>query len=77
MDGTRAASTLSGMRAVLATIRYWLPIVAGLLCLVATAWVGPIAGWLLIILAFGLILDGGTAMFEKAGRTGGISDHRQ
>jgi hypothetical protein len=65
------------MRSVLATARFWGPLVAGFMCLVATAWVGPIVAWLLFIAAFGLILDGATAMFERAGSTGGLTNHRQ
>ena len=65
------------MRAVTGTWRYWGPLVAGLLCLVAVGFVGPVAGWLLIFAAFGLILDGGTAMLARAARTGGLPDHRQ
>ena len=65
------------MRAVLATWRYWLPLAAGAGCLIAAAWVGAIAAWLLLITAFGLLLDGSTAMFERAGRNGNLSQHRQ
>ena len=65
------------MRAVLRTVRYWLPLVASLVCLIVLPWVGPIAAWLLIILAFGLFLDAATAMFAKAGGTGSLHDHRQ
>jgi hypothetical protein len=65
------------MRAAFATVRYWGPLVAGFMCLVATSFVGPIVAWLLIIAAFGLILDGATAMFERAGSTGGLTSHRQ
>jgi hypothetical protein len=65
------------MRAARGTMRYWLPVVGACLSLVAAYWVPPIAAWLLIVLAFGLLLDVGTALFEKAGRTGGLSSHRQ
>ena len=65
------------MRATLATARYWLPLVAGAICLIVAAWVHPIAAWLLIIAAFGLLLDGGTAMFERAGRIGNLSQYKQ
>jgi uncharacterized membrane protein len=65
------------MRSVAATARYWLPLAAGLLCLVAAGFVGPIVAWLLIIGAFGLILDGATAMWERAGGTGNLTTHRQ
>jgi hypothetical protein len=65
------------MRAVLGTARYWGPLLAGLLCLIAVLFVGAILGWLLIITAFGLILDGSTAMWEKAGGTGNLTTYRQ
>jgi hypothetical protein len=65
------------MRAVVGTARYWGPLVAGMLCLVAVLFVGAILGWLLIITAFGLILDGATAMFERAGGTGNLTTYRQ
>ncbi|HEX2412562.1 MAG TPA: hypothetical protein VHJ39_15450 [Solirubrobacteraceae bacterium] len=65
------------MRAVVETARYWVPLVAGFLCLVAVLFVGAILGWLLSILAFGLLLDGATAMFERAGSTGNLTTYRQ
>jgi hypothetical protein len=65
------------MRAVTGTARYWLPLLAGLLCLIATLFVGPILVWLLLILAFGFILDGLTAMWERAGSTGNLRTYRQ
>jgi hypothetical protein len=52
---------------VLHTIRYWGPIAAGFICLIAALWVSPVIGWVLIIVAFGLILDGATALFAQAG----------
>jgi hypothetical protein len=65
------------MRAVAGTARYWVPLLAGLMCLIAVLFVGAILGWLLIILAFGLLLDGATAMFERAGGTGNLTTYRQ
>jgi hypothetical protein len=65
------------MRAVVGTARYWLPLVGGLLCLVAVLFVGAILGWLLIITGFGLILDGSTKMWEKAGSTGNLTTYKQ
>ncbi len=47
------------------------------MCLIAVLFVGPILGWLLIYVAFGLLLDGATAMFERAGGTGNLTTHRQ
>jgi hypothetical protein len=63
--------------AVLGTARYWVPLVAGLLCLVVATFVGAILAWILIITSFGLILDGATAMWEKAGGTGNLTTYRQ
>ena len=65
------------MRAVIDTARYWGPVVAAFVCLIAVLFVGPILGWLLIIAAFGLLLDAGTAMFERAGSTGNLTTYRQ
>jgi hypothetical protein len=65
------------VRMLLATVRYWLPIVAACGCLFASQLVPAQIGWVLIIAGFGLLLDGVTAMFERAGGTGGLFDHRQ
>jgi hypothetical protein len=65
------------MRAVVGTARYWAPLLGGLLCLIAVLFVGAILGWILIITAFGLILDGATAMWEKAGGTGNLTTYKQ
>ena len=65
------------MRAAIGTARYWVPLVAGFICLTAALFVGAIVAWLLIILAFGLLLDGATAMWERAGSTGNLTTHRQ
>ena len=65
------------MSAVLGTARYWLPLVAGFVCVVVSLFVGPIASWLLLLAAFGLLLDGGTAMWERAGGTGNLTTYRQ
>ena len=65
------------MRAALATARYWGPLVAGFMCLVAMSFVGLVLSWLLLLAALTLILDGATAIFARAGRTGGLTSHRQ
>jgi hypothetical protein len=57
--------------------RYWLPFLAGFGSLIGSAWVPPVVGWLLIILAFGLFLDVATSLFERAGGTGSLWDHKQ
>jgi hypothetical protein len=65
------------MRAVLGTARYWVPLAAGMVCLVAATFAGAVVAWLLMMAAFGLILDGATAMWEKAGGTGNLTTYRQ
>jgi hypothetical protein len=65
------------VRAAADTARFWVPLVAAVLCLAATFFVGPILVWLLLMLAFGLILDAVTAMWERAGGTGNLTTHRQ
>lgn len=59
------------MRAVIGTARYWAPLVAGFLCLIAAQYVGVLVAWLLLFAGFGLIVDGATAMLARAGGAGG------
>jgi hypothetical protein len=65
------------MRSLFGTARYWGPPLVGFACLIAALFVGPLLGWLLLLLAFGLILDGVTAMWERAGGTGNLTTSRQ
>jgi Mg2+/citrate symporter len=58
-------------------VRYWLPLVAALACLIVANQVSAIVGFILIVLAFGLVIDVSTKLFENAGKTGGLHDHRQ
>lgn len=59
------------------TVRYWLPLGAGMACLVGAAFFNALVGWILIMAAFGLLLDGLTALWERAGSTGNLTTHRQ
>jgi hypothetical protein len=59
------------------TARYCLPIVGGWLSAFAALQVGAPYGWFLLILSFGLIIEGATAMWERAGGTGNLTTHRQ
>jgi hypothetical protein len=45
--------------------RVVLPLIAAVLSLVIAEFVGPIAAWLLLIAAFGLILDAVTMMWPQ------------
>jgi cytochrome c biogenesis protein CcdA len=58
-------------------MRCWGPLLAAVVCLAATAFAGVILDWLLMMLAFGLILDGVTAWWERAGGTGNLTTYRQ
>ncbi len=58
-------------------VRFWGPLLLALGCVIAAQRVGPILTWILVITAFGLVLDVATAWFEAAGGTGGTYDHRQ
>jgi hypothetical protein len=58
-------------------VRYWLPTIAALVCLVIASMVPTLISFVLIIAAFGFILDVSTKLFENAGKTGGLGSHRQ
>ena len=58
-------------------MRYWLPLAGAAICFFAASIVSPVFAWLLIIAAFGLMLDAGTAWLAKAGSTGGMQDYKQ
>ena len=65
------------MQAAWSSKRYWSPIVAGMLLMIGACFVGPVATWLMLTTSFGLILDGATAMFEKAGSAGNLTTYKQ
>jgi hypothetical protein len=62
---------------VRATARYLIPLTAGMACLVAAVLFSALVAWILIMAAFCLLLDGATAMWERAGSTGNLTTHRQ
>ena len=43
----------------------------------ATLFVGSVLVWIGLMVAFGLILDGATALWERAGGTGNMSTYQQ
>ena len=65
------------MRAALRSARYWGPLVLGFACVVAATYTGSVVTWILLLAAFALILDGATAMWARAGGSGGMHTHRQ
>jgi hypothetical protein len=65
------------MRPVIRSARYWGPLLAGFLCLIAVQYVGAAIGLALVMLGFGLIFEGASAMWVRAGSAGNLSTHRQ
>jgi hypothetical protein len=65
------------MRAKLRRLRYWGPLIVAIACLVAGYYVPPWVTYVLVIAAFALLFEAGTAWFSRAGGTGGLKDFRQ
>ena len=65
------------MRAHLRRLRYVGPLVIAGACLIAAYYVPPWVSYVLIIAAFALLSEAGTAWFARAGGTGGLKDYRQ
>jgi predicted phage tail protein len=55
-------------------IRYWLPIAAGFACLIVAVLAAGLVTWLLLLLGFGLMFEGVTALWA---RSGDATEHRQ
>ena len=58
-------------------MRYWLPLVAAFVLLFAATKASAILGFVMVIVAFGLVIEVSTKMFENGGKTGGLNNHRQ
>jgi hypothetical protein len=59
-------------------VRFWLPLVAALVLLyLASRTSSAIVAFVLIIGAFGLVIEVSTKLFENAGKTSNLTDHRQ
>jgi hypothetical protein len=58
-------------------VRYWLPLLGTAVCLVVATLVPPLVSYVLIIVAFALVFDVSTKLFEQSGRAGRLTDHRQ
>ena len=65
------------MRGLIARRRYSLPMAAAVVSCVLATVMPPIVQWLLVIAAFGFVLDAATAWFERAGGTGGLHEYKQ
>ena len=58
-------------------VRYWAPLIGAVICLIVAQSMDAPLSWILLIVAFGLFLDGATAMWERAAGTGGMGGHQQ
>jgi hypothetical protein len=58
-------------------VRYWLPSLAAVICLIVASMASPLIGFVLVIAALGFVLDATTKWFETARKAGGLGDHRQ
>lgn len=65
------------MRRQLRLLRYWGPVVLACVCLVVAYSVPPVVTYVLVIVAFMLLFEAGTAMFARAGGTGSLKDFKQ
>jgi hypothetical protein len=66
------------VRALSETRRYWLPVAAAVLCLLAASFgPPPLVAYALIMAAFGLCFDAATAWLARAASTGGMHDYKQ
>jgi uncharacterized membrane protein YhhN len=60
------------------SIRIALPLISAFACLLAASRLDvPILGFVLFIVAMGLVFDAGTLLFARVTGTGGIRDNRQ
>jgi hypothetical protein len=58
-------------------MRYWLPALAGCICLLLASLVSSLVTFVLVMVALGFFLDAATSLFAAAGGTGNMTDHRQ
>jgi hypothetical protein len=65
------------MRAKLHWLRYYGGLIVAAICLVLAYSVPPVVAYVLTITAFVLAAESGLALFEKAGRAGGMKDFHQ
>jgi hypothetical protein len=65
------------MRDALRRLHCWVSLTVGLGCLIVGLSTPPAVALALFLVACGLLLDGATAMWARAGGTGGLHDHRQ
>ena len=65
------------MIGTLRRLHCWLSLGVGFACLLVATAAGTAVAFVLFVVALGLILDGVTILWARAGATGGLPDHRQ
>ncbi len=65
------------MRSLPVSLRWWVPLLLAAVCLGLTQVAGTTLTWILLFAGFALLFDGTTAMWARAGRTGGLGSYRQ
>jgi hypothetical protein len=59
-------------------MRIAVPLIAAMVCLLVERQLNvPVAGFLLWVVAMGLVLDAGSALFARVTSAGGMRDHKQ
>ena len=72
------ARSITIVRALKESRRYWLPLSGAALCLLVASWgLPPVAAYLLIVVGVGLCFDAATTWLARAGGTGGMNDYKQ
>jgi hypothetical protein len=59
------------------TLRYGGPLVLSLICAIVAGYVSPVVSYLLVIAAFYFFFEVATSLWERAGGTGGMQQHKQ
>ena len=58
-------------------MRYWLPLVAAFVLMFAATRVSAILAAVLTLVAFFLVIEVSTKLFENGGKSGSLNSHRQ
>jgi hypothetical protein len=65
------------MHAVIARRRYLIPLIVAVACFLVAPHVPPVAMFVLVMVALGLVMDAATSLWARASRTGSMHDYRQ
>jgi hypothetical protein len=59
------------------SLRYGGPLVLALICLIVAGSVSPFISYVLVVAAFFFFFEVATSLWERAGGTGGMQQHKQ